>query len=1076
MLSGATVTHSGNLIDLGPSWRNQDVAKPLDIDGNQVLGSDGYHLVNLPPVLPSYVSESTIVSSTYPGNAEYSLLDDPGRPDESFLTGTINPGPGAGNSSALLAFKLNASAEGRLIRVGLLVDNLDGAAWNASGVSLVQTDNPQSSSEPIPTVAPVLNNRVPDWVFFDITGGKAGDTFVLRAIGGANGTATVGGVVFDSLHPDGGPVRTSSQGIANVYPSRAVLGEPPQGLYRMTLTLSNLTCPAQGMSVLLVGPGGQKIRPMSHAFGTFDTADGPTVLTFDDLADLPFPVLQEGAIARGSYRPDTDQSPPDLPAPAPAGPYSSPMSTAQAGQVAGVWSLYVAGTSVRLDSWSLRMVPMHPPSLTNFTSWYSFPGTVPHSMEYIAGLAAWITPGGLRTVAWMEWGPTPEMGHATPVKDLGDGNVPVEFFESIPPELGGTFHTRVGTSNRLGVTYTSQVALPLPSYLMTFPTGATPLRGVLPECVDFDNDGMLDLFLTFDHSSGAPETQVRPGIWRNTGTRFSRQAQPSMTALTPGQAAPGDADNDGRLDFLMTGRTETGPTSQLWFNTGTPNSYFERIDLRGIPTLGPGAVTWGDYDNDGRVDFLFTGSQNQRPVGQLWRNSGAGFVNVTASTLPGFPAFANGSAAWGDYDRDGWLDILVSGSTESGGGTTQIWRNTGNGFTRLPDSATPGLPQLELSTVAWGDYDNDGLLDFLIVGESVGGENTTQIWRNTGNGFTNVTAQVASQIRGTPEGTASWADYDNDGRLDILIVGRVQPGSGSRQLWRNTGTGFTNVSIDTFPSSDLRYSTGRWADMDSDGRLDLVLTGETETFESLLEISRSRVWTTNTPPNPPTGLTVSSGPKGVTFSWKAATDAQTPSSGLSYHLRVGTTPGGSDLVSAMAGSDGRPLLTRDGAIRPGLTRTITGLPTGRTLYWSVQAQDTAYAGSRFADGQPITVGNALATTTGELIPGDSNGDGLVDDRELSLVLAKLAGGLRPLNAAGYYSPSQIQALNVGRPMLEQLPSGQFKLTLGLEKATRLTNFVAIPFLPSQTSINAEGKLEYLFSSPDDAAFFRVEAR
>ena len=63
-----------------------------------------------------------------------------------------------------------------------------------------------------------------------------------------------------------------------------------------------------------------------------------------------------------------------------------------------------------------------------------------------------------------------------------------------------------------------------------------------------------------------------------------------------------------------------------------------------------------------------------------------------------------------------------------------MWRNTGSGFTNVP---TPGCRELTSSSVAWGDYDNDGRLDFLLTGETGSGP-IAQVWRNTGSGFTNV--------------------------------------------------------------------------------------------------------------------------------------------------------------------------------------------------------------------------------------------------------------------------------------------------------------------------------------------------
>jgi sugar lactone lactonase YvrE len=194
----AVLTYAGTQTDLGSGWRTPSSFKPLDLDGDNVLGTDGYHLVNLAPVMPGYVTAAAILTSTYPGNGFYAQLDDPNNLPARFTTGTMNPAPGTGASADLFQFSLSGNAPTRTIRVGLLVDNLDGANWNATSLSLVQTSGASVTNGPVATTAAAFNNRIPDWVFFDITGASAGDTFIIRGIAGINGAATLGGVVFDS--------------------------------------------------------------------------------------------------------------------------------------------------------------------------------------------------------------------------------------------------------------------------------------------------------------------------------------------------------------------------------------------------------------------------------------------------------------------------------------------------------------------------------------------------------------------------------------------------------------------------------------------------------------------------------------------------------------------------------------------------------------------------------------------------------------------------------------------------------------------------------------------------------------
>jgi len=589
-----------------------------------------------------------------------------------------------------------------------------------------------------------------------------------------------------------------------------------------------------------------------------------------------------------------------------------------------------------------------------------------------ATLTGTVNPGNLATATWFEWGTTTNYGNFTATNTLAVTNVTLAVSNTLTSLTPGTtYHYRAVASNVLGVSHGTNVSFTTATFANVPIAGLPGVRYSSVAWGDYDNDGRLDILLT-----GLSNVVGVSQIWRNTGNGFTNvtaSVTPGLPGVSLSSVAWGDYDNDGRLDFLFTG-TPTGLSgiSQLWRNTGSGFTNVTSSLAPGLPGVRYSSVAWGDYDNDGRLDFLLTGLSGPDEVSQLWRNTGSGFTNVTASVAPGLPGVNDSSVAWGDYDNDGRLDFLLTGFTGSAS-VSQLWRNTGSGFTNVTASVAPGLPGVNDSSVAWGDYDNDGRLDFLLTGYS----GVSQLWQNTGSGFSNVTASVAPGLPGVSFSSVAWGDYDNDGRLDFLLTG-----SGVSQLWRNTGSGFTNVTSSVAPGlPGVQNSAVAWGDYDNDGRLDFLLTGT-----NVSQLRRNDVPALNTAPTTPTGLTATPTTNGVLLSWNAAADAQTPASGLSYNVRAGTTPGGTNLlaahVNATSGFRRVPALG-NAQMNLSLRLTLTGVPLGQKIYWSVQAIDTAFAGGAFATESAFTNGFALVSVPGlpagsRVAWGDYDNDGLLD--------------------------------------------------------------------------------------------------
>jgi hypothetical protein len=237
----------------------------------------------------------------------------------------------------------------------------------------------------------------------------------------------------------------------------------------------------------------------------------------------------------------------------------------------------------------------------------------------------------------------------------------------------------------------------------------------------------------------------------------------------------------------------------------------------GILGSNRGSISWGDYNNDGYLDVLITGCNNTDTFAKVYKNNGNGtFTEQTSIQLKGV---VDGSSAWGDYNNDGLLDIIISGQSTNGP-ITKIYKN--NGDNTFTEQTGINLPGLTYSSVAWGDFDNDGKLDLALTGNT-GTENIAQIYKNNGNNT--FTEQAGIILSGVSQGDVKWGDYNKDGFLDLLIVGKDNTGKSTSTVYKNNGNGtFTKQT-----SIMLTGVTGTcaWGDYNADGNLDIIISGFT---------------------------------------------------------------------------------------------------------------------------------------------------------------------------------------------------------------------------------------------------------
>ncbi|MEO8087842.1 MAG: FG-GAP-like repeat-containing protein [Bacteroidota bacterium] len=347
--------------------------------------------------------------------------------------------------------------------------------------------------------------------------------------------------------------------------------------------------------------------------------------------------------------------------------------------------------------------------------------------------------------------------------------------------------------------------------------------------IDYDNDGLLDLFVT------------NSGLYHNDGNGNFTKVTTSGIGLTTGIGNTwADVDNDGDIDCIQSGGNAGG--TKLFLNNG--NSTFTQN------TNGPFAVAtklrgwgsaFGDYNNDGLVDlfiaapFGFAGITDSCKF--LINTGGGNFVRVDSTVLTNaLDAFT--VPTWSDYDNDGDVDLFI-GSGRVNGSLSRDYlydNNHTQGSSTLfsRNNSTPlGTGLHDGQVWNWIDFDNDGDLDAYLTNykgtTSTGYPN--EMYRNDNGTFVKLTFNdVGPIVSNTGVSLSStWGDFDNDGDLDCIVTNEEQQKNVYYQNNIRQGSNvFTKINNEPFTLTNGDHWCASSADYDNDGDLDLFISGNSD--------------------------------------------------------------------------------------------------------------------------------------------------------------------------------------------------------------------------------------------------------
>jgi hypothetical protein len=269
---------------------------------------------------------------------------------------------------------------------------------------------------------------------------------------------------------------------------------------------------------------------------------------------------------------------------------------------------------------------------------------------------------------------------------------------------------------------------------------------------DYNRDGFTDLA----YGGGNGVTIMRSD---GTGNGFTEISGPEYVFSQRSNFV--DIDNDGNLDLFVC--HDVAP-NVFYMNDGSNNLTFYQssvtpnapFNLGDYPSGGDYGSIWIDYDNDRDLDLFIAkcGGEIARRTNKMYTNNGDGTYTENAAALGLDDPVQTWSAAWGDFDNDGDMDVYVGASS---GGVHTLMRNDGGFFTDISEGSGVDLLTLTSIETVTFDFDNDGNLD-LVSGNNI----------LFGDGNMNFT--VNTDIFPT---TGAYGDLNNDGYIDAFTGGNV---------------------------------------------------------------------------------------------------------------------------------------------------------------------------------------------------------------------------------------------------------------------------------------------------------------
>ncbi len=469
------------------------------------------------------------------------------------------------------------------------------------------------------------------------------------------------------------------------------------------------------------------------------------------------------------------------------------------------------------------------------------------------------------------------------------------------------------------------ILLPLISYAQLLEVKTLAEEGLYNSqsiWADFNKNDSLEVLVIGTNSSDEASAFVIRNIWRTNPLYQNVNIKP----LTDGTITVSDINNDAFPDVLISGKdTEGNATTLLYYN----RSAFEfELANFSFPGLHNGNNLIVDFNNDGYKDLFVNGydQQGNSKVG-IFKNIANQFSEIDTDII----GLGEGAAFVLDYNKDGLSDLVLTGIDETGKKRSILYKNEGN-FTFSIEQEFEGLSS---GSGAVGDFDQNGFTDILLSGIADGDVRTTSLYFNRSGRF-----ELSNlELEGMSMGQVFIADMNHDGMADIVHSGldaadqykaKIYYGSSEAIVFEEEVTSLLeqNISI---------------GDANRDGNLDLFQVGITEDGAFRMNYFHNLTAEPNLGPSPASNPVVLPLRGKAIFFWEPASDDISPSSSLTYDIFVTKEGDGIKKIPDASLASGYRRTVDYGSQQQDTTWFMNGLKEG-IYDWGILSQDNAFRG------------------------------------------------------------------------------------------------------------------------------------